>query len=80
MSKHIYKYAIEASFFSVITNENDIEKVVKEGKPSIYMREDENTEVWWPYENEEQRDHDFEVINEYKDRIQYTLDNDVKFS
>jgi hypothetical protein len=64
--RYIYKHAIENSFFSIIINENDIEKVVVEGKPCIYMREDENTQVWWTYTDEEKRNNDFDVITELK--------------
>lgn len=67
--RHIYKYAIEASFFSIITNENDVEKTEHEGKPCIYLKENETTQVWWTYDDEEQRDHDFNVINQFKYKI-----------
>ena len=71
--RHIYKHAIETCFFSIINNDNDIEKVEKDGKPAIYLKEDEETQVWWSYEDEKQRDHDFDLINDYKKRIHSTI-------
>jgi hypothetical protein len=73
MEKQIYKYGIETSFFSIITNDNDVKKVEYKNKPAIYLRENETTEVWWYYDNLEHRDHDYEVINDYKKRIQSTI-------
>ena len=67
--RHIYKYAIETSFFSIINNENDVERVEKDGKPAIYLKEDENTQVWWTYDEVGQRDNDFSVITELKYKI-----------
>jgi hypothetical protein len=64
--RHIYKHAIEANFFSILNNDNDVEKVEKDGKPSIYLKEDENTQVWWSYDDVEQRNNDFDVITELK--------------
>lgn len=69
MKKHIYKYAIETSFFSIITNENDIEKIERDGKPTIYLRENDTTEVWWTYDDVKLRDHDFNVINSFKYKL-----------
>ncbi len=64
--RHIYKHAIETNFFNIINNDNDVEKVEKDGKPSIYLKEDENTQVWWSYDDVEQRNNDFDVITELK--------------
>lgn len=66
--KHIYKYALENSFFQLITSENEITKGDMEGVPTIVWQEDENTITSWTYETEEQRDNDFEVVNHYRVR------------
>ena len=64
--KHIYKYALENSFFQLITSENEIVKGDLEGVPTIIWQEDESTVTSWTYETEEQRDNDFDVVLKYR--------------
>jgi hypothetical protein len=69
-SKHIYKHAVEAGFFSIITHDNDVEKVDIDGKPSIFLKESDTSEVWYSYDDVEYRDHDFSVIEKFKKKLQ----------
>ncbi|MHA2101722.1 MAG: hypothetical protein ACW99A_24000 [Candidatus Kariarchaeaceae archaeon] len=66
--KHIYKYSLENTFFQLITSENEITKADIEGQPAIVWQENENTVTSWSYEDEEQRDNDFEVVNQFRIR------------
>ncbi len=66
--KHIYKYSLENTFFQLITSENEITKADIEGQPAIVWQENENTVTSWPYEDEKQRDNDFEVVNQFRIR------------
>jgi hypothetical protein len=63
--KHIYKYSVEASFFKLMTSENEVTKEIIEGKPAIRWRENETTVCSWSYDGEDgekQRDNDYYVV------------------
>ena len=62
MTKHIYKYSLETTFFQILISPNGLEKVVRDGKPALTFMESDGSVICWLYEVEEHRDNDFDVI------------------
>lgn len=67
--KHIYKQSLEASFFDLLTSTNEVSKDTDNGKPTIKWVESETSTTSWIYENEEERDHDFDVVIGYRYKV-----------
>jgi hypothetical protein len=64
--KHINNNSVETSFFKLITSENKVTKEIINDKPIIMWQEDESTTNSWSYNSGEERDNDFDIINQYR--------------
>jgi hypothetical protein len=65
MNKHIYKYSLENTFFQLINSPNRIKKVVRDGLPALEWKENDESKTSWAYDDEDQRDNDYQVIHSY---------------
>ena len=69
-NKHIYKYSLEASFFDLLTSINEVTKDTdSNNNPIIKWVENEDSTISWTYDNEKERDHDFDVLVGYRYKL-----------
>lgn len=70
MDRHIYKYSVRTSFFDLVTSPAEITKDSDDkGNPTISWVDSKDITTSWIYDDESQRDNDFEVITSLRYKL-----------